>query len=188
MPVPWLRILDAVIGVTDLARSRRMRPASAPDELARDGGSRRPAPFEARLAGIVVGALKEVFDRDARRLELEAEQAEAERLRAERALRLELLRQAAEREIARLRAIAGIAVVTWLGSLFIAMRAADVAARIVIAAGWLLLLGAVAAAFTGMSSISESVARERNPDGDAGLVALWLAIAGLALVALSVLL
>ncbi len=189
MPLPWLRILDAVIGVTDLARSRKIRSlASPPDAPAAEGGSRLPAGIETRLAGVVVAALKEAFERDTRRLELEREQLEAERRRAERALQLEVLRQAADREIGRLRAIAATAILTLLGSLFVAMRAATIAPKVTIGVGWLFLIGGFLASFIGQASVSESVARERTPASDAGVVALWLTVAGLALVALSVLL
>ena len=78
--------------------------------------------LETRLAGVVVAALKEAFDRDTRRLDLEHEQMAAERLRAERALRLELRRQAADREIARVRLLAAAALASWLGTLFFAGR------------------------------------------------------------------
>ncbi len=189
MAVPWLRILDAVIGVTDLARSRRMKSlATAPDAGGDVAGARLPTGLETRLAGVVVAALKEAFDRDTRRLELEREQLEAERRRAERALQLELLRQSAEREIGRLRAIAATATIAWLGSLFVAVRAVGAAPKATIGVGWLLLIGGLAAAFTGQTAVSESVAREMPPSGDRGVVALWLTIIGLALVAVSVLL
>jgi len=46
----------------------------------------------------------------------------AQRSRAERLLRLELLRQAGDREIGRLRLIAAVAVVSWLATLFVAAR------------------------------------------------------------------
>src|SRR5690242_16820167 len=125
MAVPWLRLLDMAIGVTDLARSRKIRSAAAESEsreIADATGGRVPAAFEARLASVLVGALKEVFDRDTRRLDLEREHLDAERRRAERALQLELLRQAADREIARLRLIAGADLVVWLASLAFAVR------------------------------------------------------------------
>jgi hypothetical protein len=186
MPLPWLRILDAVIGVTDLARSRRIR-SLAPGDAPANADGRLRGPFEARLAGVVVSALKEVFDRDSRRLEMEAQQLELERHRAERALQLELLRQSADREIARLRALAGIAVVTWLGSLFLAVRTADVASRVTMGLGWVCLLAAIAASFSGQAAVSEAVAREKHSTSDAGVVALVATIGGLALVALSVL-
>src|SRR5438067_13197712 len=122
MAVPWLRLLDMLIGATDLARGGRSTrtPAEAESQLA--AGSRAFGHLETRLAGVVVAALKEAFDRDTRRLELEREQVEAERARADRALRLELLRQAGEREIGRLRLIAGVAVASWLGTLFFSPR------------------------------------------------------------------
>jgi len=184
MAVPWLRILDAVIGVTDLARSRRIASVSKSAE----GGPPLPAGLETRLAGVVVAALREAFDRDSRRLELEREQMEEDRRRAERALQLELLRQAADREVTRLRAIAGMAVVIWLGSLFIVLRVASVASRVVVGFGWLLLLGGIAAAFNGQASVADSLTRERASTSDAGFIALWLTIAGIALVALAALL
>src|SRR5262245_28387351 len=100
MSVPWLRILDAVLGVTDFAMSRRAaRAADLTDDRALATGARSIGALETRLAGVVVAALKEAFDRDSRRLDLERERAEADRLRAERVLRLEWLRQAADREI-----------------------------------------------------------------------------------------
>src|SRR6266446_4145083 len=121
MAFPWLRVLDAVIGVTDIARSRRI------GKLRDQGDSRQlekgavgaVGSLETRLAGVVVAALKEAFDRDTRRLDLEREQMDAERHRAERAMRIELLRQAGDREIGRLRLISGIAVASWIGTLFV---------------------------------------------------------------------
>jgi hypothetical protein len=103
VPVPWLRIIDAIAGVTDLALGRRPRTESdRPGQLT--PGSRALDHLEARLAGVIVAALKEAFDRDSRRLEMEREHVEAERDRAERALRLELLRQAGDRDCASSRA------------------------------------------------------------------------------------
>src|SRR5579864_1764622 len=116
MPVPWLRILSAVIGVTDFARLTTGRAGGDEEQLV--PGNRALGQLETHLAGVVVAALKEAFDRDSRRLELEREQLEAERRRAERALQLEVLRQAGDREVARLRLLAGVAAGGWLGSLF----------------------------------------------------------------------
>ena len=80
MALPWLRIIDTALNVTDMVRrsraARRDEPSRlTPGPLAALGG------IEARLAGVVVAALKEAFDRDNRRLELEREQLEAERQR-----------------------------------------------------------------------------------------------------------
>lgn len=196
MAVPWLRILDAFIGVTDLARSRRIGRASqaAPSvdaenqqlDTARGGG------LETRLAGVVVAALKEAFERDNRRLDLERAQLDAERERAERALRLELRRQAGDREIGRLRLLAGVAIASWIGTLFFAGRliGAGVGARIALGSGWLLLLVAFAAAVTAQSRLAASLDRSETApieSGAGGVLAVWLIVAGLALVGVAVL-
>ena len=73
MALPWLQILDAVIGVTDLARSRKIRKMSqeSADPQQQLEAGRAAAGFgglEARLAGVVVAALKEAFERDTHRL------------------------------------------------------------------------------------------------------------------------
>lgn len=196
MALPWLRIIDAALGVTDLVRSRKVRPGDA------EGADVRLAPgalggLETRLAGVVVAALKEAFDRDTRRLELEREQLEAERRRAERALRLELLRQAGDREIGRLRLLAGLAVASWMGTLFFSVRVmtGPMASRLLLGAGWAILLAAVAAAFKGQTTVAralESAAQsldspDTTPSAGAGEVAPWLIVVGLALVGAAVL-
>ena len=65
------------------------------------------------MAGVLVAALKEAFDRDSTRLEMERSQIEAERRRAEEALRAELRRQAGERALGQLRLIAVMAIGAW---------------------------------------------------------------------------
>jgi len=121
--------------------------SSTPDTgLSQTAASGLAGQVEARLTGVVVAALKEAFDRDHARLELERAHIEEERRRAEEALRLELRRQAIDREVGRLRLLAGAAVVGWISSIaMFAMRAASTStgARALIAAGWLLLLGAL---------------------------------------------
>ena len=202
MPVPWLQILDAVIGVTDLARSRKIRKMSqATDEQQQlEPGARGGAALgnlETRLAGVVVAALKEAFDRDTRRLELERAELDAERERADRALNLELLRQAGDREIGRLRLLAGVAVATWIGTLFFSARliGGQIGARVAIGGGWLLLLGAIAMSFLAQSRVAAALdragtiadRRDAVSSGVAGAMALWLIVLGLALVGLAVL-
>src|SRR3954469_19960476 len=194
MSVPWLRIIDTLLGVTDLARTRAPRSQSAATEQLAPG-SGALGPLETRLAGVVVAALREAFDRDSRRLELEREHMDAERQRAERALKLELLRQSADREIGRLRLIAAVAVATWVGALFLSSRVVGgpVGARITLGAGGALLLGALAAAFVAQSRVANSFARmsdlnARQDDvsnGVSGTVAPWLLIGGLALVGIA---
>jgi len=194
MPVPWLSIIDTLIGITDIA-VRRRPPARDPAQELQFDPALRGGPLgglETRLAGVVVAALKEAFDRDTRRLELERAELEAERERAERAMRLELRRQAGDREIGRLRLLAGIAVASWIGTLFFSSRliAGGVWPRVAIGAAWLLILLAFAAACIGQSRVAESLVQSDNRDlgsGIAGVLALWLTVAGLALVGAAVL-
>ncbi|HEY7287609.1 MAG TPA: hypothetical protein VH497_19295 [Vicinamibacterales bacterium] len=200
MAVPWLRLLDAALGIHDLVRGRRARDV---DDAA--FGSRQLAPasslrgIEARLAGVVVAALKETFDRDSKRLELERQQIEMERKRAERALRLELLRQGADREVARVRFMAGLSTVAFVATLFFAARLAGAAAgwvgRSTLGLACLVLLVAIGASLSDQSRLARALDRvaidpdiidettlpERSP------LAAWCLLAGLAFVALGVL-
>jgi hypothetical protein len=195
MAVPWLRLIDMALGVTNLAQSRLARPNAPPDELA--AGSPALGHLETRLAGVVVAALKEAFDRDSKRLDFEREQIEAERLRVERAMKLELIRQAGDREIGRQRLIAAVAVASWIGTLFLARGLMGGAAgdRIALGSGWAMLLAALAAAFAAQSTVGDALAHldEAGPgpgavsSGVAGAVAPWLILIGLALVGLAVL-
>jgi len=202
MPVPWLQLIDAALGVANFARGRKL---PVPNDEQRqqqqlEAGARVPGALEARLAGVVVAALKEAFDRDSRRLELERDQLASERLRAERALKLEILRQAGDREIVRLRLLAGVAVASWVGTLFFSARliGGAVGARVALGAGWLCLLAAFAASFVAQSRVAASLDSFTRADdgaggsgalasGAAGALALWLIVCGLALVCVAVL-
>jgi hypothetical protein len=193
MAFPWLRLLNTIIGVTDFAMTRR-GSVSREEGTQLAVGSRILGNLETHLAGVVVAALKEAFDRDSRRLDLEREHLEAERLRAERMLRLELVRQTGERELARLRLIAGVAIVGWMGTLFMSTRliGGPPESRVALAAGWAMLLAAVVAAFVGQSSIGQALARlDLSADtlqiSRAGALASWLIVVGLALIGAAVL-
>ena len=149
MAVPWLRLLDLAVGVTSLVRQPPKRALQ---------GTR--GQLESHLTGVVVSALKEAFNRDHARLELEREQMEAEGRRAQRALRLELLRQAGEREVGRLRLLAGLAIAGWLGTLFFAAGlAASGPGRAALGLGWLLLLGALGTALSGIARVARALDR-----------------------------
>src|SRR4051812_44069368 len=94
----WMRVLDTVSGLAQLTeRFRRPATADPAGPLAPSGGGGALGGLEARMAGVLVAALKEAFDRDSTRLEMERSQIEGERRRAEEALRAELRRQAGER-------------------------------------------------------------------------------------------
>lgn len=187
------KAFDAVMAFRDAARRFTGTPP-AETSLSEQPAAQGPAgQIEARLTNVVVAALKEAFDRDHARLELERAQLEEQRRRAEEAMRLELRRQAADRELGRLRLLAGTAMVGWIASVLMVasgLATASTAARVAVAAGWLLLLGALASAFTAQGRIGMLA-----PDGDrgvesglAGAASLWLLIAGLAVTAISMLL
>jgi hypothetical protein len=189
MPLPWLQLIDAGLGIANFARGRRSAASEPPQEQLEAGG-RAPAGLETRLAGVVVAALKEAFERDARRIEFERELADEARRRAERALQLELRRQAGEREIGRMRMLAGVAGAAWIATLLWSARltAGGSGPRAALGAGWLFLLGAVAASFVAQSRIAAAVDAPADGDdrrairsGASGALALWLMIGGLVL-------
>ena len=185
------RAYDAVVAFRDAAR-RFTNPSSAPPSpetsLSQNTAAQGLAgQIETRLTNVVVAALKEAFDRDHARLELERAQMEEERRRAEEAMRLELRRQAIDRELARLRLLAGTALVGWIASIVLLfVHHSGVPSRIVLGAGWLLLLGALGAAFTAQGRVNAQ-AFDRGDAADAGALPLWLMIAGLAATAISLL-
>ncbi len=159
----WMRVLDAVGGLVELSQRFRRRPdeVSGVPESARGAG-----PLEARLAGVLVAALKEAFDRDSARMELERSQVESERQRAEQTLRAELRRQAADRSLGHLRLIAVIAVCVWalsavLGVWLPGMR--ETVPRLLLGAGWALTFGALGCAFAGWREIVTRSSHAASP-------------------------
>ncbi|HSK11161.1 MAG TPA: hypothetical protein VK911_16380 [Vicinamibacterales bacterium] len=200
----WSKVEKAI----DLAAgvATRRSPESDPNLGTTDEPRGLVGSFEAKMAGVLVSALREAFNRDAARLEAEREQAEHERRRAELALRLEVARQAAEREAARLRAVGVLAIVVWLASLlFVAVHPVDSGAgRVVLALAWACLTAAVAAAFLGYRRVRDTAERVPPLEGEmhpasgrptpsppprfaAADAASWLAVGGLALAAASLL-
>jgi hypothetical protein len=193
-----LKGFDTVMVLLDTAK--RLRGGSPQPSAPRaDTGLQTAAPpsglatqLEATLTNVVVAALKEAFDRDHARLELERAQLDEQRRRAEEAMRAELRRHAADREIGRLRLLAGTALVGWIASvaMFVArLASSSQASRIIIAVAWLLLLGALGSAFTAQGRVSADTAEGRSSidAGPAGAAALWLLVAGLAFSAISLL-
>jgi hypothetical protein len=197
MAVPWLRLIDAALGLGDVMRRAKGRGAVDDSRHVAVGPSALGG-LETRLAGVVVAALKEAFDRDHQRLELEREQLAAERHRAERALRLEMLRQAGDREIARMRLIAGAALAIWVGTLLLATTRllAGTGGRVALGIGWLMLLTALACTFVEQSRLARAMAaaderlsvESATASGVAGVAAPWLVAAGLVAVSLGLLL
>src|SRR5918999_4351223 len=100
----WMRVLETVSTLAQ-AGARLRRGVAGTDMQPSTGGGPIGA-LETRLAGVVVAALKEAFDRDRARMDLERETLEGERARAERALEAELRRQAADRALNQLKLLA----------------------------------------------------------------------------------
>ena len=183
----WAAALDTA---GTFVRAARKMSRGAMDSLADDQpGTPSRGTLEATLAGVVVSALKEAFNRDSARLEMEQAQIEAERKRAEELLRVELRRQAAERMLGQLRMIAVIAVGTWavsaiLGAVMPGMR--DTLPRVLLATGWVFSLGSLGAAFAGWQYVSIQ-SMDLTPSSAGTLThasttyAPWLLIAALAL-------
>ena len=164
----WATALDTA---STFVRAARKMSKGAMESLADDQpGTPGRGTLEASLAGVVVAALKEAFNRDSARLEMEQAQIEAERKRAEELLRVELRRQAAERMLGQLRLIAVIAVGTWavsaiLGAVMPGMR--DALPRALLAAGWLFALGSLGAAFAGWQYVSITIGRPQSVEAPA---------------------
>jgi hypothetical protein len=182
----WMRVLDTLTGLAQL--TGRVRGPAEPQ-----GGPLVPGgaigQLETRLAGVVVAALKEAFDRDRARMDLERTQMESERQRAEDALRAELRRQAAERSLGQLRLVAVMAVATWmlsaaLGVWLPGMR--EGAPRVLMGTGWALAIAALGCAFAAAQHVSIWSADLRGgggaaPSHPAAVAAPWLLLVALAL-------
>jgi hypothetical protein len=194
----WMRVLDTVSGLVQMSgRFRR------PDEGMPPEGGGPLGQLETRLAGVVVAALKEAFDRDRARMDLERSHLDAERQRAEEALRAELRRQAADRALGQLRMVAVMAfgllmTSAALGVWLPGMRA--VGPRALMGSGWLLAIAALGCAFVAWQHVSAwsshvgashpAGAREADlsqPEHSAATAALWLLLASLTLTLASLL-
>ena len=188
-----IKAFDTVMALRDVAKRVTGGPPPASTDtglMQPSGGGGLGSQIEARLTNVVMAALKEAFDRDHARLELERAQLDEQRRRAEEAMRQELRRQAADRELARLRLVAATALIGWIASvsLFVARVAAmPMYSRAIMAVGWLLLLAALAMAFTAQSRAGEEIAGGGDARAAAGpgTTAVWLLTAGLALAATS---
>jgi hypothetical protein len=188
----WMRVLDTITGLVQLTGRARRPPDPESGPLASTSGAL--GQIEARLAGVVVAALKEAFDRDRARMDLERAQMESERQRAEVALRAELRRQAADRALGQLRLVAVMAVAIWMLSAALVaflpgMRSE--APRLLMAAGWVLAIGALGCAFAGWQHVSVWTTDTRGSDAApvhrAGTIAPWLLLLALALTGASLL-
>ena len=188
------RAIDLLLMAGDAAK--RLTGRRGPSSLSETDPAQPPAGWlETRLTGLLTSALKEAFARDHSRLELEREQFEATRRQAEQALRLELRRQAGEREIGRLRLLSGAAFAGWIAAVALLAFRLDVASRassIAVVVGWLLVLASLAASFNAQRRVSREASDPAEPVGAGagveGIAAVWLLVGGLAATAISLLL
>jgi hypothetical protein len=191
----WLRVLDAVTGLAQMAgRFRRAAGESqpSPDAPLTVSPDARPGQLEARLAGVLVAALKEAFDRDRARLDLEQAQVDAERQRAEAALKAELRRQEADRALHSLRLVAIMALGVWMLSAALAVWLPGLRAglpRVFLGLGWALAIAALGGAFAGSQRVAAWAAPDTSgassgaaaPGHTAASAAPWLLVGSLAL-------
>ena len=190
----WLRVIDLAANVAQWT-GRWRKPGPPETGLAPAGPL---AQLETRLAGVVVAALKEAFDRDKARMDLERAHLDAERARAEQALRAELRRQAADLALGRIRSAAIMAVSVWMLSAALAVWMPGMrtgAARYVLGAGWAAALASLGCAFAGWQRIATWLAIEsgagdgtESRPGGAELAAPWLLVAAIAFVGFALLL
>jgi hypothetical protein len=175
------KVFDTVISVFDATKEHTAEQAQQTER-------QTPAPgladqVEMRLTNIVVAALKEAFNRDDARIELERAHLEEQRRRAEEARRLELRRQAIDRETGRLRLLAAAALIGWLASLVLLMLRHDASsgARAFLISAALLSLCSLGSAFIAQASMGTRAIETDTPlQTPAAAVSLWVLFAGLA--------
>lgn len=198
MALPWLRLIDLALGLNDVVRRVRARTDNTETTRALTGqASTALGGVETRMAGVVVSALKEAFDRDHVRLQLEREKLEAERQRADRILKLELLRQAGEREIGRMQTLTAAGLVGLSASVALSFRLPPSGGgRFLIGMAMALLLSSLICAFAEQARLSRTIAaaddrlsvESATAPQTAGVAAPWLVAAGFVAVAIAALL
>jgi hypothetical protein len=208
----WLRALDTIRGLLDLGQ--RLRGPSAGGSQPGYGGASQapgdamtssaggaigaPGTLEARLAGVLVAALKEAFDRDRARLDMEKAEADAVRRQADDAIRVELRRQEGDRAVAHARLVAILAVVAWIVSAALLVLVPGThagLARAALATGWAVLFGSLGTAFASYHQATSWLGRLRPggadpgevPAGGASRASGALLILGFALIAVALL-
>lgn len=182
----WTRVFDTIGGLAELAGRMAGGRADVPPQTgsgaAAPGGAIGPlGQVEARLTGVLIAALKEAFDRDSARLDLERakqeaddRRREAEQRRLDEALKAELRRQtetarrqSADRALAQLRTVALLAVGAWALSAILAVLVPGMRAdlpRLLLGLGWLLAIATAGAAFAGVRRVS-AWSLQPAPDG-----------------------
>lgn len=183
----WMGVVESLKHLAQLTGQFR-RPQPPRDETAAraSGGAGQAGQLETRLAGVLVAALREAFDRDRARIDLEREHLEAERTRAEQALRAELRRQDLDRAQGRVRLLAIAAIGVWMLSAALAVWLPGLhagAPKWMLAGGWVLVLAALAASLSSWRALSlTSSSAEGRPGATlAESVGMWCLLGAIAL-------
>ena len=191
--VTWLRALNAVGTVAEAAKLFRgaRGSARAPEATVETGAT----DLETGLANVVVAALREAFDRDRARFDLERDAREAERAHAEQALRLERLRQTGTHVLGQVRLMTVFSLAVWVVSAAAVGYLAPLpaGAKLLLGFGWGTLVASMGAAFIAHQRLTAWLATEPvELLSDTGLpriaaqVALpWLLLTGFILTATS---
>ncbi|MGH9411022.1 MAG: hypothetical protein ACRD1V_16380 [Vicinamibacterales bacterium] len=180
----WMRVLESVTNFAQV--SSQFRRPDKPDRQ-NDAAERPGGQLETRLANVLVAALHEAFDRDRARIDLERAHLDAERQRAEEALTAELRRQDLDRAQSRVRVVAVAAIAVWMLSAALAIWLPGmhtIAARVLLGAGWLLVLTAIASAFSSWRRMSDRMSSAMPTPGGSGLAevaAMWSLLGAIAL-------
>jgi hypothetical protein len=182
------KVFDTFMSVLDA----KQEPTEAP----KSGDRPTPATtfadqVEMRLTNVVISALKEAFNRDEARLELERAHLEEQRRRAEETVRMELRRQTAEREISRLRLVGVVGMIGWIASILLLVLRRDVShvTQGLLIAAAILSLCSLGSAFIAQGRINAYVTENDHPlNTVASPVSLSLLLAALAVAAVSLLL
>jgi hypothetical protein len=182
------KVFDTFMSVLDA----KQEPTEAP----KSGDRPTPAAsfadqVEMRLTNVVISALKEAFNRDEARLELERAHLEEQRRRAAETMRMEVRRQAAEREINRLRLLGVVGMIGWIASILLLVLRRDVShvTQGLLIAAAILSLCSLGSAFIAQGRINAYVMENDHPLNTVLTpISLSLLLAALAAAAVSLLL
>ena len=188
--VTWLRTLNAVGTVAEATGLFRAVTGRSASDTAAAGTAEE---LETRLANVVVAALKEAFDRDRARFDLEREVREAARVRDEHALRLDWVRRTCEQMLMQVRLAAVLSLGAWVASAVLIAWLAPVAtsAKVLLGLGWMSLIAAIGASFVAHRQLTAYLAGAPGMPGTdvespvirAQALLPWLLVAGCLLTA-----
>jgi len=195
MPVvTWLRALSALGAMVEATTAFRERRVSSSAPSVPSATLEPTNALETRLANVVVAALREAFDRDRARFDLERDVHEGAQARHERAVRLEWLRQTGAHVLGQTRHLAVLAVAVWLASIAAAVWLGELSwlPKVLLGLGWLAFVATIALAFVTHQRVTDWLAHsalqtastgdDAGVPGSHGQIAMpWLFVAGVCL-------